>query len=61
MVIFDIPPRGHTVNPQSCPDFALNPESRASNKGNPGSRNTFWGPSQPRRARKGQEEKTVFD
>lgn len=25
----------HTFNPEICPRFALNPESRASNKGNP--------------------------
>ena len=46
---FGIPPPAHSFNPESRPDFALKPQitrtSRASNKGNLGSRKTYWGPS----------------
>ena len=47
--IFGIPPhrqlRGILSIRNLAPILLYNPESRASNKGNPGTRETYWGPS----------------
>ena len=39
-----IPDPVHNYNPECCSRFSLNSESRTSNKPNPGSRKTYWGP-----------------